>query len=170
MGDNFVLWPTVLLKWPLTAELLPLSRSVAGEAGWHILHRDEGNIHYGRWFWNEKLEGKRLIKIIISNRVKLILYLVMSWRRVAFPSFSWSTKLFSSGWKEFTQLSGYYYNFKGLIFFKFSHCALTTLFMIYTVQAGKFAFRAYKIFDICVNILCILSLENECSRNINNWF
>ena len=105
---------TVLLKWPLTAELLSLSRSVAGGTGWHILHRDEGNIFYGRWFWTEKRGGKRAHKIIISNRVKLILYLAMSWQRVVSRSFSWSTWGFSSGWEELTNLSGYYYNFKYL--------------------------------------------------------
>ena len=33
--------------------------------------------------------------------------------------------------------------------------------MTYTIEAHKFAFRAYKTLGICVNILCILSLENE---------
>jgi hypothetical protein len=30
-----------------------------------------------------------------------------------------------------------------------------------TVEVLKFAFRAYKMLGICVNILCVFSLENE---------
>jgi hypothetical protein len=42
--------------------------------------------------------------------------------------------------------------------------------MTFLVDAFKLVFGTYKILDICVNILCTLSLENECIRNIRNLF
>jgi hypothetical protein len=81
-----------------------------------------------------------------------------------------SNYVFFSGWKKFTQLSGYYYSFKDLKTSEVFTLCYNDILMTFLVDAFKLALIAYKILDICVNILCILCLENECIRNKSNLF